>query len=70
MAKGCISNRKDSNEIRKQVKNGKDQDALSVLRKQRLDYPKNLILGHLNVKPFQNKFDAISELIKGKVEIF
>ena len=66
----CISNSWNSNEIRKESKNGKDHDALSLLRKQRLDYPKNVILGILNVNSLQNKFESISELIKGKFEIF
>ena len=64
----CISNSQDSIEIRKEVKNDKDHDIFSVLKKQRLDYRKNVIFGHLNLP--QNKFDSISELIKGNVDIF
>ena len=43
MSGDCISNSQNSNEIRKEVKSGKDHDAFSLLRKQRLDYPKNVI---------------------------
>ena len=49
MSGDCISNSQNSNEIRKEVKNGKDHDAFSLLRKQRLDYPKNVIFGHLTL---------------------
>ena len=49
MSGDCISKSQNSNEIRKEVKNGKDHDAFSLLRKQRLGYPKNVIFGHLNI---------------------
>ena len=68
MSGDCISKSQNSNEIRKEVKNGKDQNAFSLRRKQRLDYPKNVIFGHINSP--QNKFESISELIKGKFDIF
>ena len=45
----CISDNQDSKEIRKEVKNGKDHDTFSALRKQRLGYPKNVIFGHQNI---------------------
>ena len=70
MSGDCISNSQNSNEIRKEVKSGKDHDAFSLLRKQRLDYPKNVIFGHLNINSLRNKFESISELIKGKFDIF
>ena len=70
MFEDCISNSHNSNEIRKEVKSGKDHDAFSLLRKQRLEYPKNVILGHLNISSLRNKLFSVSELIKGKVEIF
>ena len=44
-------------------------ECLEVLRKQRLECPKNVIFGHLNIS-LRNKFVSISELIKGKVVIF
>ena len=65
-----ISNSQNSNEIRKEVKSGKDHDAFSLLRKQRLGYPKKVIIGHLNINSLRNKFESISELIKGKFDIF
>ena len=36
VSEDCIPNIHNSNEIRKEVKNGKDHDAFPVLRKQRL----------------------------------
>ena len=47
-----------------------DYDAFSVLRKQSLDYSKNVNLGYLNINSLQNKFDSRSKLNKGKVGIF
>ena len=35
----------------------------------RLKNPKNVIIGHLNVNSLQNKFTAVEELIKGKIDI-
>ena len=65
----CISNSQNSGEIRKEVKSGKDHDAFSLLRKQPLEYPKNVIFGHLTINPLRSKFVSISELIKGKFDI-
>ena len=62
MSKYCISNSQILNEIRKEVKNSKSNGFLP--RKQLLDFPKNVIFGHLNINLLQNKFDSISELIK------
>ena len=44
----CISNIQKSNEIRKEVKGGRYHEAFSLLRKQHLDYRKNVISGHLS----------------------
>ena len=41
-----------------------------VLRKQRLDYSENAVFRHLNINSLRNKSDSISELIKGKADIF
>ena len=41
-----------------------------ILKKQRLEYPKKVIFWHLNITSLRNKFFLISELIKGKVDIF
>ena len=70
MSGDFISNSHNSNEIRKEVENGKDHDAFFLLTKQRLDYPKNVIFVHLNTNSFRNKFESISELIKGNFDIF
>ena len=37
-------------------------DDLIGLSKQRLTYPKNLIIGHLNVNSLRNKFSSLSRL--------
>ena len=66
----CISYSQNSNEIRKRGKSGKDHDAFLLLIKRYLDYPKNVIFGHLKIKSLQNKFESISELIKGNFNIF
>ena len=70
MSGDCNSNSQNSNEIGKEIKSGKDHDAFSLLRKKRLDYPKNVIFRDLNINSIQNKFESISELIKGKLDIF
>ena len=70
MSEDCISNSQNENETGKEAKNGKGHDAFFVLRKQRLDYPKNFILRHLNINSHRNNFNSISELIKRKVDIF
>ena len=49
MSEDCVSNSHNSIEIRKEVKSGKNYDAFFLLRKQRLDYPKNVIFGHPNI---------------------
>ena len=64
-----VFNSKNSNEIRKEIKS-KDHDAFPLLRKQRFDFPKNNIFGHLNINSLRNKFESISQLIKGKFGIF
>ena len=70
MSEDCISNSQNSNEIRKEVKSGKHRHAFSELRKQRLEYPKNVIFGHLNINSHRNKFVLISELIMGSLKFF
>ena len=66
----CFSSSQYSNEMRKEVKNGKDHGAFFLLRRKCWEYPKNVILGHPNIKSLWNQFDLISELIKGKIDIF
>ena len=70
MSGDCIPNCQNLNEIRKEVKSSKYHDAFPLHRKQRLDYPKNVIFVDLNINSLRNKFESISELIKGKFEIF
>ena len=66
----CIPKSQNSNEIKKGVKSGKYHGTFSLLKKQRLHYPKNVICAHLNVNSPWNKFGSISELIKVKFNIF
>ena len=70
MSGDCIPNCKNSNEIRKEVKSGKNHDVFPLHRKQRLDYPSKVIFVNLNINSLRNKFESISEMIKGKSEIF
>ena len=70
MSEDCIYFTQNPNEIRKEFKNAKYHDAFSVLKKQRLHYPKNVIFGRRNINSLQNTFDSIAELIQGNVDIF
>ena len=70
MNTGRLKWSQNSNEIRKEVKSGKGHDGFSLLRKKRLEYPENVIFGHLNINSLRDKFSSIPELIKGKVGIF
>ena len=45
MSEDCVSNSQNLNEITKEVKGGKDHDVFSLLKKKRLEYPKNVSLG-------------------------
>ena len=69
MSEDCIYFTQNPNEIRKEFKNAKYHDAFSVLKKQRLHYPKNVIFGRRNINSLQNTFDSIAELIQGNVDI-
>ena len=40
------------------------------LRTSRVKYPSNVIIGHLNISSIRNKFELLSFLIDGKVDIF
>ena len=35
----------------------------------RLQDPKNVVIGHLNVNSLRNKFEAVEELVQNKVDI-
>ena len=53
-----ISNSQNLNEINKEVKSSK---VASLLRKQRLEYPKNVVFGNLNINSLPSKFVSIPE---------
>ena len=40
-----------------------------LVQAHRLKNPKNVIIGHLNVNALRNRFTAVKELIKGKIDI-
>ena len=42
----------------------------SEVKTYRLENPKNITIGHLNVSSIRNKFISIEELIKSKLNIF
>ena len=46
MSEDCISHSQNSNKIRKEDKSGKDHDVFCLLRKELLEYPKNVFFGH------------------------
>ena len=44
-------------------------DDLIGFRKQRLTYPKNLIIGHLNINYLRNKFSSFQQTVLSKTDI-
>ena len=46
------------------------RDATIDLRTFHIKYPSNIIIGHLNINSITNKFELLSFLIGGKVDIF
>ena len=44
-------------------------DTITDLRTFRIKYPSNIIIGHLNINSIRNKFELLSILIGGKVDI-
>ena len=44
-------------------------DDLIGLSKQRLTYPKNLIIGHLNINSMRNKFSSLQQTVLSKTDI-
>lgn len=59
----CISNSHYSIEIKEDIKNGKDHDTF-------LDFPKNIIFGHVNIKSPGPNFNLMLDLIEKKILIF
>ena len=39
------------------------------VQKHRLQNPKNIVVGHLNVNSLRNKSEAVEELVQNKVDI-
>ena len=46
------------------------RDTIIDLRTFCIKYPSNVIIGHLNINSIRNKFELLSFLIDGKVDIF
>ena len=44
-------------------------NALQVLNEMRMKYVNNVLIGHLNINSLANKFDALSEIVKDKLDI-
>ena len=44
-------------------------DTLNVLHKQRLNHPKNVIIGHLNIISVRNKFLGLKDLVLKETDI-
>ena len=44
-------------------------DAITILNKLRVEYAKNVIIGHLNINTLANKFDALNFIIKDNIDI-
>ena len=42
----------------------------SEVKNYKLENPKNITIGHLNINSLRNKFNSIRELIKSKLDIF
>ena len=42
---------------------------IDILNKLRREHIKNLLLAHININSIRNKFDALTEMVKGKVDI-
>ena len=48
---------------------GDDVDFISTLRKIRLKYHKNVVIGHLNVNKIEHKFDSLKLIIPNHIDI-
>ena len=44
-------------------------DTLNVLHEQRLNHPKNVIIGHLNTNSIRNKFSGFKDLVLKETDI-
>ena len=60
----------DLNDANHVFENSKEcSNAFQSVQKHRLQNPKNIATGHLNVNFLRNKFEAVEELIQNKVDI-
>ena len=46
------------------------ENPIHSIRKLKLSNPHKIILGHLNINSFQNKFESIADVIQGTFDIF
>ena len=49
--------------------NSECSNAFQSIRNHRLQNPKNILIGHLNMNSVRNKFEAVEELMQNKVDI-
>ena len=47
-----------------------DLNIYDLLKKQRSKYPRNVIIGHLNINSVRNKFIYLEDMVKGVLDIF
>ena len=58
------------NDTNRSFENNKEcSNAFQSVQKHRLQNPKNIVIGHLNVNSLRNKSEAVEELLQKKVDI-
>ena len=51
-------------------KNDSSAESVAFLEKLRLENPNRLIFGHSNINSLRNKFEILTNIIQGKLDIF
>ena len=46
-----------------------EADGLEMMNRLRIKYPKNIIIGYININSIRNKFDGFSQIMSNKVDI-
>ena len=58
------------NDANRVFENSKEcSNAFQSVQKHRLQNPKNIVIGHINVNSLKSKFDVVEELVQNKVDI-
>ena len=59
------------NDANRVFENSKEcSNAFQSVQKHRLQNPKNIVIGHINVNSLKSKFDVVEELVQNKVDIW